>query len=809
MNLVSLWLIFDNESINQKMSSIIEEYNYDIFISYRQKDNKGDRWVSEFVEALKTELESTFKEDISIYFDINPHDGLLETHDVDDSLKEKLKCLIFIPIISRTYCDPKSFAWEHELKAFIEQAEKDQFGLKVKLANGNVASRVLPVRIHDLDPDDIRLCESVTGGKIRSIDFIYSSAGVNRPLRAGEDHPHDNLSKTYYRDQINKVANAIRETLISIEKQDSNEPQAPSEGNKKVPVPPAKPGSIVFVASLILIAILALGYLLVSKLQVKSRSEEKSIAVLPFINDSQDEENTYFINGVMEEVLINLQKIKDLRVISRNSVEQFRGPEKPSTPVIARRLGVKYIVEGSGQKYGNNLRLRIQLIEADNDRHLWAESYEHEIKDVKDIFSIQSSIARSIAEELKAIMTPEELELIRKVPTQNITAYDLYQRGREEYSKYLSDNNNKEALEKAEEYYHKALDIDPEFASAYAGLARIYWNKYFWNEYFSENFMDSVLVLADNALSYDDKTVDGYFLKGLYYFYKGDREKALEAYDKAIKISPNSWEVYREKSRLFYNDLPVPWLENLHKAASLNRGEELPDLLRGIAGVYNWAGFGDLARNCITEAYELDGDSISYFLALAGLENQGGNYNEGIKYYEKVNSIDSISGFYDRFLGVTYGRTGQYSKSLWYFRKYLKQLEKSGQLSLNDTHRIGYAFWQNGYKKEADYYFDKQMEYCNNLIKSERPYARNHYTYYDRAGVYAFRGDKERAYEDLKIFSQRESFGVWIIALIKIDPLFDSIREDPEFKQLISDMEAKHQAEHEKVANWLKEQGMF
>jgi hypothetical protein len=90
------------------MASIIPGYEYDIFISYRQKDNKGDKWVSEFVEALKTELESTFKEAISVYFDINPHDGLLETHDVDASLKDKLKCLIFIPIISRTYCDPKS-----------------------------------------------------------------------------------------------------------------------------------------------------------------------------------------------------------------------------------------------------------------------------------------------------------------------------------------------------------------------------------------------------------------------------------------------------------------------------------------------------------------------------------------------------------------------------------------------------------------------------------------------------------------------------------------------------------------------------
>jgi hypothetical protein len=155
------------------MPSIIFGYEYDIFISYRQKDNKGDRWVSEFVEALKIELESTFKEEVSVYFDINPHDGLLETHDVDASLKKKLKCLIFIPIISRTYCDPKSFAWENEFKAFVESTSQDKFGLKIILSNGNVASRVLPVRIHDLDNNDIELCESLIGGVLRGVDFLF------------------------------------------------------------------------------------------------------------------------------------------------------------------------------------------------------------------------------------------------------------------------------------------------------------------------------------------------------------------------------------------------------------------------------------------------------------------------------------------------------------------------------------------------------------------------------------------------------------------------------------------------------------
>ena len=187
------------------MSSIIEGYNYDIFISYRQKDNKGDGWVTIFVENLKGELEATFKEDVSVYFDANPHDRLQETHNVDKSLENKLKCLIFIPVLSQTYCDPGSYAWQNEFLPFIKMADNDRFGKDIRLRNGNVASRILPVRIHDLDLEDIELFEKQTGSVLRPMDFVFStSAGVNRPLQADEDHPIDNLNKTFYRDQLNK-----------------------------------------------------------------------------------------------------------------------------------------------------------------------------------------------------------------------------------------------------------------------------------------------------------------------------------------------------------------------------------------------------------------------------------------------------------------------------------------------------------------------------------------------------------------------------------------------------------------------------
>ncbi|MBL7865869.1 MAG: hypothetical protein JNK10_13390, partial [Cyclobacteriaceae bacterium] len=158
----------DAPPLDYPMASIIDGFACDIFISYRQKDNKGDRWVTQFVQALRNELDATLKEEVSIYFDENPHDGLLESHHVDKSLEGKLRCAIFIPIISQTYCDPKSFAWQSEFCAFNHIARTDAFGMDVKLHNGNVSSRVLPVRIHDVDATDRNLFEKEAGSVLRS-----------------------------------------------------------------------------------------------------------------------------------------------------------------------------------------------------------------------------------------------------------------------------------------------------------------------------------------------------------------------------------------------------------------------------------------------------------------------------------------------------------------------------------------------------------------------------------------------------------------------------------------------------------------
>jgi len=403
------------------MASIIPGYQYDIFISYRQKDNKGDRWVSEFVEGLKTELESTFKEEISVYFDINPHDGLLETHDVDESLKEKLKCLVFIPIISRTFCDPKSFAWEHEFKAFIEQASKDQFGLKVKLPGGNVANRVLPVQIHDLDNTDIKECESVLGGFLRGVEFIFKSPGVNRPLRAKEEKPQDNLNKTLYRDQINKVANSIKEIIQGLSSEPAHvlkEKEQPEETIKEVredkrknelekSVKSLKSRWLPFIAVLALLIIAAiLAYPKIFKKdtleKLRSSGERISVVVMPFQNMTNDTIWNVWQDGIQDILITCLSdNPEELSVKQTGSVKSLIKDQgltnyasiTPNLAIaISQKLDANVFISGNLKQAGSVIRIYAQLIDSKTEEVYKSFQTEASAKE-ENIFQAIDSLA--------------------------------------------------------------------------------------------------------------------------------------------------------------------------------------------------------------------------------------------------------------------------------------------------------------------------------------------------------------------------------------------------------------------------------
>ncbi len=274
---------------------------------------------------------------------------------------------------------------------------------------------------------------------------------------------------------------------------------------------------------------------------------EKSIAVLPFINDSPDQENTYFINGVMEEILNNLQRIKDLRVISRTSAERYRGQNK-SISEIAEELGVNYIVEGSGQKYGNSFRMRAQLIMAEHESHLWGESFQQKITDVEDIFNIQTKIAESIAEELKAVISPREKQLIEKIPTTDLTAYDAYLKGKFYMYNATPDDIN---MNTAMEVFELAKERDPEFALAYAGIGMVWMFRQQMGLASPDEAGPKITEAVERALELDSALAEVQnMVAGINFLVTWNWEAAEAAYKKVIEINPNHPEAHALYSQL-------------------------------------------------------------------------------------------------------------------------------------------------------------------------------------------------------------------------------------------------------------------
>ncbi len=564
------------------MPSIIERYNYDIFISYRQKDNKHDSWVTEFVNNLKGELESTFKEEIRVYFDINLHDGLLETHDVDASLKEKLKCLIFIPIISRTYCDPKSFAWEHEFKAFVDLASQDQFGLKVKLPNGNVANRVLPVRIHDLDVDDIKLCESVLGGVLRGIEFIYKSPGVNRPLRSDEESPNDNLNKTFYRDQINKVALAINEIILGLKNEPVGQVKGKPErreligtaGKEKSETEKEKQfkrtRKKLFSATAILTILVLVTILVYPKLFKKSTLERLrsangkiSVAVMPFQNLTNDTTWNIWQGGIQNELITSLTNSEELKVRqieTVNSLLQSKGLTNYASIVpsvasmISQKLDAKIFISGSIIKADTIIRLNAQLINTRTEDVF--KSFQINGTSERILYSIDSLSAMVRDYLIISKLVKEQSVFMQYHP--GTTSPDAYR-----YYLYGENARSRRDYPTARKMFEQALAIDSNFVHVKLMLSAacinegLYvearkWSNKAYKEIDQMPILLEILTNSNHAFFYetpveenkylgefleiDDKFPGTYYDIGLNYSSMYQYDKAIPEFEKALEL---------------------------------------------------------------------------------------------------------------------------------------------------------------------------------------------------------------------------------------------------------------------------------
>jgi serine/threonine-protein kinase len=294
------------------------------------------------------------------------------------------------------------------------------------------------------------------------------------------------------------------------------------------------------VTALLLLSAIVAAFVIVSKKSATSASivTEKSIAVLPFENLSDDKSNAYFADGIQDEILTKLASIADLKVISRTSTAKYKSkPEDLKT--VSQQLGVAKILEGTVQRAGEKVRVNVQLIDARADSHLWAKSYDGEIKDV---FDVESKVSQEVADALQAKLSPNEANALAAAPTKDPEAYDLFLKGEYE-EREAEDSLKAEPFDRAAIFYQQALDRDPNFALATARLAESRLLRHWFVTRLKENdpAIAEIKSLADRALTLAPNLAEAHIALGRFYYYvKADYGAALKELDRALEVQPNN-----------------------------------------------------------------------------------------------------------------------------------------------------------------------------------------------------------------------------------------------------------------------------
>src|SRR5437660_2090788 len=273
--------------------------------------------------------------------------------------------------------------------------------------------------------------------------------------------------------------------------------------------------------------------------RASARNIDKSIAVLPFENLSGDPDSAYFADGIQDDILTNLSKIGDLKVISRMSVMSYRGSGTRNARDIGKTLGVATLVEGSVRRVGNRVRVNVQLIDANNDEHVWAEDYD---RDLTDVFAIQTDLAQKIASALQAKLSPNEKARLDHRPTQNSDAYLLFVQAHDwaNRAEMFHDTSLK-----AEPLFEQAIKLDPNFAAAFAGLSMVEsW--VYHNSDPVPSRRQKARLNAEEALRLQPDLPEGHLALGFSYYY-GDRdyERALSEFKIARSGLPNESQTYQ------------------------------------------------------------------------------------------------------------------------------------------------------------------------------------------------------------------------------------------------------------------------
>jgi TolB-like protein/Flp pilus assembly protein TadD len=487
------------------------------------------------------------------------------------------------------------------------------------------------------------------------------------------------------------------------------------------------------VAVTIVLAVIAAGLFVFQLIGARSTSpsaaaiSNKSIAVLPFDNLSGDPQNAYFSEGVQDEILTRLAKIGELKVISRTSTQRFKSAPNDLRQ-IAQQLGVANILEGSVQKTTDQVRVNVQLINALNDAHLWAETYDRKLT---DIFAVESEIAKTVAENLQAKLNGRAEKVLAARPTENPQAHELYLKGRYFWNKRTTQN-----LEKAIGFFQQAIDLDPNYALAYAGLGDAH----------------SIVPIYAGTPPKDDVP------------------KALAAARKAVEIDDSLAEAHTSLANALVMNLPLATAEpEFRRAIELNPN---------YATAHQWFGeclFGEgrypeaLAE--LERAHELDPLSLiinaSYGMALAG----AGRTAEAIDQLHKAIDLEPNLIAAHSMLGQTFEAEGKLSEAIAEYDKVRELAPTPASYAV-----LAFAHAKAGRSAEARKILDE-------LTNQSRD---RYIGAYALAVVHLALGEKEEGLRFLeKAFDDRDILLQGFYGSIKTDKRLDSLRGNPRFERLV------------------------
>jgi TolB-like protein/AraC-like DNA-binding protein len=543
--------------------------------------------------------------------------------------------------------------------------------------------------------------------------------------------------------------------------------------------------------------VVGLTWFLTGSYSFKADAVDKSIAVLPFKNDSNDSTNVYLINGLMEATLNNLQKMKEVKVISRTSAEKYRNTTK-SIPEIAKELNVKYFVEGSGQKIGDRILLNIQLIEAATDKHLWGKQYRRE---TTEIFELQEEIARNIADEIEVIISPEENERLEMKPTENLVAYDAYLKGSDLFYKSKGGTD----LLAAVPWFKKAIAEDPQFGLAYANLGIVYY--YLDIFQVDKKYSAEISAYADKALLYAPKSDASLIVKALDYASKKQFKQAVPYFEKALEYNPNSGLVLHFLNEFYSMHVPNP---TKHLEVALRRVKTDVPMVDSNTTAFNYFhlsnalfenGFLDEAAVYVNKsmAYNPNGFFTAYFRVYV-LTMKDNNLPRTKAMMLEVLKKDTSRFDIVQEVGKICFMMRDYDEAFKYYKWFAKSRDR---MHLNlyqfEDIRLAIVYEKMGFKSETE-----------KFVANFKAYADNDLTVYKNlhlAMYWCYRGDKRKALDHFKLFADEKTI-TYAVTCIDRDPLFDQISASPEFKSIMTNIRATFDDTHERLAEMLKEDGL-